>query len=244
VTIFPVIKPITLAGEVIAADRYTYLPSIGFLYLACYFFDRIFQRSRRVVSVRYLFFGILFVLIVFLSFLTWRRNFVFRDRVTLWDDVLKNYPFTAMAYMRRANYYFGKSQFEKTIQDMEVFLKMFPEDPEAHYLKGLAHKYLKEYQQAFFEFNRAAELKPSMTSVYLVRGRLFGLLKDYERAEADFKKAAALEPDNGQAYYNLALVAYYKGKKALVGPLIKKSQNLGYKIDPLSLMVISSVPKK
>ena len=72
--------------------------------------------------------------------------------------------------------------------------------------RGGGYMYLKEYERAIADFDRALELDPNNIQAYLNRGRLYFGLKQYQEAIANLEHAIKLDPDNGTAYFYLGLV--------------------------------------
>ena len=111
--VFPVIRFIP-QEEVLVADRYIYLPAIGIFYLLAEGFIWLYHRK----TVYYRFIRIFLVsglalVIILLSFLTWERNFIWKDSLSLWNDILKKYPDTAIAYNNRGEYFSSQGEYEK-----------------------------------------------------------------------------------------------------------------------------------
>ncbi|MBV8822229.1 MAG: tetratricopeptide repeat protein, partial [Ktedonobacteraceae bacterium] len=76
--------------------------------------------------------------------------------------------------------------------------------------RGRTYRYLKEYESALADFNKALALVSNYAIAYSGRGETYRLLKDYRRALTDFDSAIALDSSDawsltkrGQTYYLL-----------------------------------------
>ena len=95
---------IVAVGKFPAADRYTYLPLIGLFYLVGEGFAALLRKATDLPSRGYraaLYAG-LGVLIAASSALTWQRTVVWRDSVSLMNDVIDQYPKEAQGHINRA----------------------------------------------------------------------------------------------------------------------------------------------
>ncbi len=61
---------------------------------------------------------------------------------------------------------------------------------------------LKRYMEAIKDYNKAIELVPNDSEVYLNRGASKGYLKEYESSINDFNKAIELNPNDEHIYFN------------------------------------------
>jgi tetratricopeptide (TPR) repeat protein/S1-C subfamily serine protease len=68
--------------------------------------------------------------------------------------------------------------------------------------RGSAYADLKQYPQAFADYNKAIALNPEDAKAYNNRGFAYLELKQYPQALADYNKAIALDPEYANAYGN------------------------------------------
>jgi tetratricopeptide (TPR) repeat protein len=117
---------------------------------------------------------------------------------------------------RARNYRDALTKFEESI-------KFDQNNSQAHFLKGYAHYFLKEYDASLTELNLAEQLKyqPALP-IYKARAFVNYELKKYDEALADSKKVIAAEPNNidyqklvaeislGMKNYDDAIASYQK----------------------------------
>jgi Tfp pilus assembly protein PilF len=191
----------------LVADRYMYLPSIGFFLLI----------SVTLVKYKKTFLYSLFFLIIFLSLLTIKQNKVWENNFTFWTHNLKHEPRDAIAHNNLGNYYFQKKEFEKALNQYNLALKYNPDFSKAYLNLGLIALEDGESQKAIGYFHEAIKRDPVCYEAYNNLGNV--LLKDnkIDNAIIAYQKVLKIVPQNVSVYYNLGNAFTKKGlyKKAL-----------------------------
>lgn len=170
VMLLPVIG-IIQNGHQSAADRYTYLPLLGFFFIAGFGAARLAERAGgylRVVAAAA-------VLLVFagLSYLTVKQEAVWAGPVSLWSrqiEVFPGQPWTAHYF--RALGYAKNGEFEKALRDYEVHMasgEFDPEDAVKYVERGSLHIELNDCEAALKDFETALRIKPEFESVVFAR---------------------------------------------------------------------------
>jgi len=164
ITLLPVLGIIQVGGQA-AADRYSYLPSIGIFTLIGGGVSLLFKKEallKRKSSLGGLVLTFICIFI-FLSQLTIKQIKIWQNSEILWSYVINAFPFP-------------KS------------------DPLVHYNLGNAYARKGELDKAISEYERALILKPhyaeaynNLGSVYTIKGRL-------DEAIAEIEQALALNP--------------------------------------------------
>lgn len=123
-TIFPAIRFLPLE-EALVADHYVYLPAIGIFYL---FAQGVFWLFHKKTKYRFPIKGVLVsaltTIIIALSILTWQRCRVWQDSLSLWNNVLQNYPSIAKAYNNRGEFFLGRKEFALALADFNTAVQM------------------------------------------------------------------------------------------------------------------------
>jgi protein O-mannosyl-transferase len=207
ITIFPVIQIIPIIGYEIIAERFTYIPSIGVLYILSEAFFRLYERQGR--ALRILLTIVLVVIIGLSSVITWQRCAIWKDSLTFWNDTLKRNPDTAVAHNNRGTYYFDKKEYQKALQDYNEALRISPHYAAAYHNRGALYFEIKDDARALADFNEALMLKPSCPA-YSNRGFLFTLTGNHDRALDDYRHALELDPFNPEVYNNRGVTYYAK----------------------------------
>ena len=209
VTLLPVIGIVQIGGQA-AADRYTYMPSIGPFFLAglgiAVGSERVWGAggvSGRSGRVLFLLPVLLFSL---LGALTIRQINVWKDSVALWSSVQERFPDYPDAYFRRADGYANQGNYREAIKDSDRVIALDPLFHEAYNYRGLYYKATGDYASAFRDFSKTIELKPGFAKAYTNRADLHVRMGNHQKALEDLHKALALEPQSVGPYINICEV--------------------------------------
>jgi protein O-mannosyl-transferase len=242
-------------GPSIVADRFMYLPSLGFCLLLAH---ELLKRPR----LKWL----MVALIAFFMIKTPAQCGVWQDDVTLWNHVINSKQEVFLAYNSRAVALAKRGDKEAAMKDFNRALELYPAYPRAFYNRGklfsekgdleraLAdfdaaialnktdHKYFlergiarskrQEFNEALTDFNAAQALKGDDAGVYNNRGIVHKKMGNLEAALEDYTKALWLNPHSAQTYLNRAnlLEELNRNNEALSD--LKRAQSLGFPVDP------------
>ncbi|MFC1590642.1 tetratricopeptide repeat protein [Candidatus Omnitrophota bacterium] len=230
ITILPVLKIVPM-GDVFAADRYMYLPSLGIFYLGAYYADAFFLRriSERKI-IRYFAVFLIALIIMTLSVLTFKRCYVWKDTGTLFADVMKKYPASPRPYNKLGSFFLAKGDLERGVQ---YFKKSYVADPGFDPAKDnftMAYYLLRKKKKeegliaARVEDGDAAGEAALMNSL----GMEQGLEGNIGNAVSLFREAIELDPGNAEYFNNLGLAYYRKDDLARA----KESFGKALELDP------------
>ncbi len=198
--LLPLLQLIPIGGAIMA-DRYFYIPSVGLL--LCFAFGLLEIRNQRI---RYTL-ALLFILIF--SSLSFSRCMVWKDSMTLWNDVISKYNYSSVAYLKRGVVYSDLGQWEKSIADYSDAIGINPKYIDACSHRGVAYANLGQYDKAIADFSSVIGIDPNFTMSYYNRGIVYGNLQQYDKAIDDFSSAIGIDPNFTDANYNRG-VAYAK----------------------------------
>ena len=174
VSLLPVMNIISI--NILVADRYLYVPSVGLLLAVAGAFLAVWRRFSTASGVsagRIAVAVLLGALFVLGSARTWARNRVWHDSVSLWGSVASEFPGSAEARLLLATAY--------------------------------AESEPPDYERALAEVDAAEGLDPRSGEPHLVRGRVFSRMGDAKRAQAEFAMARMLGLEGAGDAYELEL---------------------------------------
>jgi len=206
ITLLPVLGIIKIGGY-FAAERYTYMPSIGPFLLAglgisllwekTYTRDRLFFLNRKIIILA------LVLILSGMSVLTIKQIKVWRNSITLWTSVLKIYPDYAYGYISRAKAYKTLGKYDEVLRNLNSAVNADTEDPIPYNHRGWFYEETAgDYHLALGDFSKAIELDPELAGSYSNRARLYMKIGEYQKAFEDMDKAIALEPTDSAYYLN------------------------------------------
>jgi tetratricopeptide (TPR) repeat protein len=194
VSLFPVLGIIQVGGQA-AADRYTYLPSLGPFLLAglgcAYILGKTVQKSS-ALSKKALFFIPFFLLFFFLSSGTRNQITIWKDSLTLWNTELTLYPDFSMAYKGRGKTYSEMGNYRKALTDYNRALELNPSFVDARVNRGNVYLLLGLYQKAIKDYDISLTINPRFSLAYYNRGLAYEITGAIGKAVRDFQAAARL----------------------------------------------------
>jgi len=204
-------------GSAIYADRYVYIPSIGFYLIVAYLISKITKQNNKTT------FAVIGVYAVLLSVLTVIRIGDWRDSRTLWEDVTVKQVKSVVAwnnlgseYNRTSEKYFKDNDFEKYKEYKYKAINCFdngidrkPDYTSAFYNRGFSKYDLGEklndtalIYQAIQDFNQAIATDLNFVRAYQQRAAAYDWLGNYSKALSDYDYALSLRPNNVDVLVN------------------------------------------
>jgi tetratricopeptide (TPR) repeat protein len=140
------------------AERYLYLPSVGYVFLLSLFFswakDKLPRAAKSITIV--------FIVIVGIYvFETINRNNVWENNFSFWSDTVKKSPDCAVAHNELARVYTSQGQLDKAIAEVQAALRLKPDSANAHISLGNLYAAQGQWDRAKAEFEAALRLKPN-----------------------------------------------------------------------------------
>jgi len=172
-----------------------YLISFGFLLAAVCALSALIKDRRAL-------FGILIMAIAVLSFLSYQRNQVWKNDLTLWDDTVHKSPHKARPRYNRGFAYFSRGDFVRARSDLDEAIRIRPNYLEAYINRGIMSYEEGSFSQALSDYDQAIKIDPAVAEVYYDRGDVFAKQDDFTQALLNYNKAIALDPDYAEAYTN------------------------------------------
>jgi tetratricopeptide (TPR) repeat protein len=216
----------------IVADRFMYLPCIGFSLLMGKYLSRI-----KWASV---------LLLLIFSFLSYKQCAVWQNDTSLWSWIIKNDPKVTLArgnydhimhssfhniynfkelareidqnphkegpYIVRAKALITQRNPWIALRDLNQALKINPNSLEALTIRGQMYMVQASFKEALVDMNRALELDKTNPYMYLQKGSCHLLMNQFEEAKVHFSKALALNPKLWTAYNQRAYLYVTKGQ--------------------------------
>lgn len=190
-------------GRAIMADRYAYIPSIGFVFLAGWYLN-----DRKIIPSQTISLIILGVYVVFLGILTFERGKVWKDSMTLWSDVLEKNSRVPVAWYNRGNLKIDSGDYQGAIADYSEALNVDEGYWKAYINRGNAKNQLKNYLGAIEDFNAVLAIDSGAVNAYVNRANSYKLLGDPASAIRDYDRAIRMNPDQIELYTNRSNTKY------------------------------------
>jgi tetratricopeptide (TPR) repeat protein len=208
INIVLVLKVVPMGDEMVC-DRYAYLPYIGFFLIIgwsyCWIADRPNNTSGRI---KHVFMIALVVYGMVFSAVSYERIKVWKNSLTLFNDVLEKYPsekspYVGVIYNNRGNFKKEHKDYSGAMDDYNKAIELFPGDALAYNNRGTARiEWKKDYAGAMADYNKSIEIRPDLALAFYNRGNLKKEHGDIENAIADYSRAVEIIPEYVDAYVN------------------------------------------
>ena len=184
-----------------------YLPMVGYcLFLPTGLYCLVGHKRLKPMVI------ILLAIIGCYSVMTYNRNRVWKDEITLWNDVVRKSPNKARPYSNRGMAYSLKGEYEKAFADCGKAVRLSPNYAAAYCNRAAAYYFIGEYDLAIADYARAIELQPTLSDAYFNRGFSYRKKKEYDRAISDWSRVIELNPHDQDAYFNREWMYIQKGE--------------------------------
>lgn len=190
---------LTGVGQNVFAERYLYLPSAGFCWIAGWAWY--WLASRRLG------WSMAAGAAVLLAFAggAVARNRDWRDDFTLLQMTLGQSPTSGWLHNSMAGVYIERNDFEKALEEERLAVKYEPGAPV--YRKNLGNILLgKDPQASIAEFEQLVALEPGLAQNHCDLALAFEAAGDTNRAAAEYAKALQLAPQSREAKAGYARV--------------------------------------
>jgi protein O-mannosyl-transferase len=195
-------------GQAVVAERYTYLPYIGIFMIFgrfyLYFKQKGFPSFPKLKN-----WYTVFIVIAMVAFtgITYSRNRVWKDTVSLFSDVIEKHPDAGLAYNNRGNIRVQQKDFKGAMEDFNRAIDWKFGD--AYNNRGILRIRIGDYKNAIEDFNKAEmDVKLDKAKVYYNRGIAKLNLGNFKGAETDFGSAIQIDSRYSDAYSNRGLIRY------------------------------------
>jgi len=191
------------------ADRFMYLPCIGFCIFIGYAVDRAWigstqnNKTIRSAVIISLFVMVMSILIV----KTHNQLKIWRNSESLWNYMIRNNPENPKFYISRAGYYASQGKSDSALSDLDQAAKIDPEYlSKIHNNKGTMYFQQGQYQLAYDHLSTALNIGPADALIYKNIGLVFREQNDYVKAGEYFTEAINIEPDNEEFYLHRGIL--------------------------------------
>lgn len=211
IPLIPVLYIPTFLRENALAERYLYLPSVGFVIALTILLKSIYQRRLfKGMTVLLLFLGLAAVVALF-TLQTVKRNSIWKNNYTLWIDTVKKSPDSFSANNNLGEVLLKKGQLDEAISYFRKTIQLNPTLDVAYLNLGVSLYEKGILNEAIVCFQKAIQLNPNYPGAYNNLGNIFCAKEQFEEAIKYYQKAIQLNPYYAYAYNNLGFVYYRMG---------------------------------
>ena len=184
------------------AERYLYLPSVGYALLPAAFLAWVKEKlPRSVISITIVFMvtgGVYTVTTI-------NRNNVWKNDFSLWTDTVKKSPDSEIAHYNLGVIYASQDQLDKAIAEYQTALQLKPDYAKAHNNLGFAYASKGIVDMSIAEYRTALRLNPDFAEAHNNLGIAYSSQGQWDKAIVEFQTALLLKPDYAEAPFNLGI---------------------------------------
>jgi len=210
VMLLPVIGLLHL-GHAVRADRYAYIPTIGFYILVGY---AVVQLTIKLTKFRLQSLPSLVVAIIIalLCFTTYQDNMAWENDRTLWKKVIEQYPHSAAtAYVNLGNVFFLEEHYMAAIDSYKNALNAAPTHLEAMRNLGATFNKLNDHKNAEKYYHMMIEAEPNSHYPYIVVGDYYFDNHNIRQAALNYQKALEISPSSETVLYKNGVIDLLNG---------------------------------
>jgi tetratricopeptide (TPR) repeat protein len=196
------------------AERYLYLPSVGFVVvfsLGIFWVGRLDLLKGRAIG--YLLLSAVLIIAGLYSAGTIKRNPIWKDDLTLWLDTVKKSPDSDLVHTNLAVAYYGQGRMDEALRELRFALQLNPSNAKAYYNLGNYYNRRGQIDKAIEEYKKAISHRPDSASAHNSLGIAYGRKGLFDMAIQEFEMALRLKPDYRAARLNLSHA--YKQKRLM-----------------------------
>jgi Flp pilus assembly protein TadD len=184
-----------------------YLPSVGFFIALAAGVAVLLKQSSRFTIHDSRFAKVaaaMFALIIMgLASATYARNVLWKDKVSLWEDVVRKSPNSSRGYNNLGIAYYEKGRNDEAIRIYEHAIALNPRYLDAYMNLGVSYAVTGRLDAAIEKFSAVVAKDPKNDDAYLNLGRAYSDLRRPHEAIEYFRRAITVNPNNVAAFHGL-----------------------------------------
>ncbi|HET6769619.1 MAG TPA: tetratricopeptide repeat protein [Chitinophagaceae bacterium] len=197
-------------GYAVVSERYSYIPYIGLFFIAGYFYvavrEKMFSFSAALKPyINYLFVGFTLFLVV----ITFQRNTVWKNSVSLFTDVTGKYPHVSHAHFTLGKNLMDTPDANAAMSALNKAIELDPRMSEAYFIRGNLYYGQRNYTAALTDYRNAVEINPKYAEAHYNLGVCYNTIGNFTEGINALTNAIAIRPNEymyqsrATAFFNL-----------------------------------------
>jgi Flp pilus assembly protein TadD len=203
--LLPALNARWMAANVFA-ERYLFLPSLGFCWLAAQAWTAGWQRAGRVTAARKLLVTALALVAALYTLRVVTRNRDWRDDEALYTQTLRVSPDAYLIRTNLGSVYWNRGDQDAAVREWQRSLQHNPDDPIVLHNLALLHASQKRYAEAEATLRRAIRVRPASADPYFTLGKIYEETRRNEDARREYENAIRRAPLHTNARNRLGLL--------------------------------------
>lgn len=196
-TLAPVLNVRMLASDSVFAERYIYLPSVGFCWLVAFAGIQMWNRvADRKKIWRWSLAGAAGIIAVLFALRIVTRNRDWRNEVVFYTTTLAAAPDAVFIHNNLGGIYWNRDEVDAAEREWRTALELAPDSPTLLNNLGLVYEKRNQYPKAIEYFKDSIRAKPVFPDPHLNLGILYHKMGSRTEAELQYRAAMDLAPLN------------------------------------------------
>jgi tetratricopeptide (TPR) repeat protein len=191
------------------AERYLYLPSIGFAWVVAVLLAWIAEREARWQAITAL---VLSAVVSLYSIGTVRRAAVWKDSYTLWSDAVEKSPQSGTPHVGLGDAYRDRNLIDQAIEEYRIGLALMPNAATVHADLGMLYVRKGWIDAGLRQLQTAVALEPEHAVARNYLGVAYGTLGRHDEAIEQLLLAIRVHPRFQAAHRHLGIAYYNFGR--------------------------------
>lgn len=225
-TLFPVLGFFNVFPFVYSyvADHFQYLASMAIItFLAACASISVNHAGAKFRLPGY---GLSFLTIALLGFLTWRQSHIYRDAETLYRATLARNPDCWLAHNNLSVLLRASGRVPEAMQHSKEAIDLNPKNPASHNNMSLLLSATGSVDEAIFHAQEAIRLNPNYPEAHNNLGAILASRGDLQGAKTQYATAVRLEKNYAQAHANLGRVYFLEGNLVAAADSVRTALQL------------------
>jgi len=198
-------------SNVIASDKFAYLPSVGLLFILAYFLAEFDASRNKLVLKRVLIASVVLVLAIGESVATRRYLVHWRDTTSLFEHMLTITPDAPTVHNHLGTVLDAQGRTEEAMTHYRRAIELKPKYFDPYNNLGIAFQSQGQIDKAVEHYRRALQLKPDFAEAHYNLGNIFILQRKPNEAISSYRRALQIRPAFAEAYTGLGKVFHLAG---------------------------------
>ncbi len=200
----------TIVALDLVYDHRLYLPGIGIFIIVIWGLERAIHHSAPRLRLP-LKIGVLAILVINLSMMTYERNKAWQSVISILEDVVKKSPGNARQHVNLGVAYSDEKRLKDATAEYIEGIRLDPNYPEAYNNLGNAYNRQGMYDKAVKEYLRAIRMRPDYKEAHNNLGSAYCNMRQYDKAIAEHLTALRINPECEKSHNNLGVAYSFKG---------------------------------
>ncbi|MCX6258191.1 MAG: tetratricopeptide repeat protein [Bacteroidia bacterium] len=209
--------------DFILADRFVYIPSIGFFIIIAWIYKHYLSQKKNLQMPLKVIFGAYLFLLFLLSY---QRTGIWKDSISLFNDMVNKEPESSVAWNNRGLANYDLKNYKQAIVDFNTSIRLNPKSVFSYNNLGITYTESGDLKNAVKSLDYAISMRPEFVQAYYNRADAHSKMDNLAAAISDYDKVLTLRPGYIEAYSQRGIMKAKSGRMQDAMPDLNKAVEL------------------